>query len=166
MDARRILRHLAFPELRVRRAFPPQTLAAIERAIHECEASHLGEIRFVVEGAIHPMPLLRGVTPRERARQVFSDLRVWDTEKNTGVLVYLLLADRHIEIVADRGIHARVGDDGWLAICRDMEAALRAGRVTEGVVTGIRAIGALLTEHFPSAGEPNPNELPDRPVLV
>ena len=93
-------------------------------------------------------------------------MRVWDTEENCGVLVYLLLADRDVEIVADRGIHARVGDSAWEEICRDMEAAFRERRFEAGVAAGIARINVLLGEHFPRDGAAGANELPDRPVLI
>ena len=114
------------------------------------------------------MPLalvLRGLSPRERALEVFGRLRIWDTEDNSGVLVYLLLADKAVEIVADRGIHRRVGDASWQSICRAMEAAYREGRFEEGTLAGVDAINALLIEHFPRHG-PGGNELPDQPVLI
>jgi uncharacterized membrane protein len=97
---------------------------------------------------------------------VFSLLRIWDTEENCGALVYLLLADRDVEIIADRGIHRRVGDDAWSTVCRKMEAAFRNGRFAEGVEAGLAEIGALLAEHYPRDGGGEANELPDRPVVL
>lgn len=129
------------------------------------EKSHLGELRFVVEGALEPGDVLAGTSARERAIDLFSLLRVWDTEHNSGVLVYLLLADRRVEIVADRGIHAHAGSENWDSICRRMEADFAAGRFETGALDGIRAIGELLTRHFPASGD-NPNELSDRPVVL
>lgn len=165
MDFARILRHLMATPRSAGRAFPEDSLAAIETAIRESELAHAGEIRFAVEPALEIGALLKGQSARERALEVFSALRVWDTEQNNGVLIYLLLADRDVEIVADRGIHARAGPDSWEAICRRMEAAFREGRMTEGAVEGIGEVGALLARHFP-AGGPNANELPDRPVML
>lgn len=147
------------------RAFPEQSLHAIEAAVKESELTHSGEIRFAVEPALEIGALLKGQSARERAVQVFSALRVWDTEQNNGVLIYLLLADRDVEIVADRGIHARVGAEAWEAVCRRMESAFREGRMEQGAVEGVREAGALLARHFPAAG-PNPNELGDRPVML
>lgn len=140
-------------------------MRAIEAAIRESERSHEGEIRFVVEGGLDLPELLHGVSPRQRAVELFSRLRVWDTEHNSGVLVYLLLADRQVEIVADRGIHSRVGEKAWHEVCGRMERAFRNGRFKEGTVAGIREIGALLAVHFPPQGA-NPNELPDQPVIL
>ena len=153
------------PYWRVRAAFPAHTLRAIETAIGACEATHAGEIRFAVEGALHPLALLRRQTARDRALEVFSQLRVWDTEHNNGVLIYLLLADRDVEIIADRGVHARVGNQGWENICRQMEAAFRDGKFEEGVVNGIHAVGVHLARHYPSSGKGR-NELADGPVVL
>ena len=102
----------------VSRAFPRKTLIAIEQTVKASETAHAGEIRFVVEGALHSTPLLDGQSARERALEVFSQLRIWDTEHNNGVLIYLLLADRDVEIVADRGIHSKLGTREWETICR------------------------------------------------
>jgi uncharacterized membrane protein len=137
----------------------------IEKTITESERLHDGELRFAVEAGLEWHELLRGVTPRDRAIDVFSRLRVWDTEHNSGVLIYLLLADRRVEIVADRGIHAHVGVSGWREICLQMEQRFRAGAFEQGVVEGIAAISLVLQQHFP-AREANPNELPDTPVVL
>lgn len=163
MNWRRIIRHLATPPWRVRQVLQRPTMQAIERAIRESEQTHRGQICFAVEAALDTLPLLRGQSARERAVEVFSQLRVWDTEHNNGVLIYLLLADHDVEILADRGIHAKVGVDAWESICRDMEAHFRAGRFEEGALAGIRAVGALLAQHYPGAGR---DELANRPVVL
>lgn len=150
---------------RVNRDFPRQTLIAIEQAIKASETAHVGEIRFVVEGALDDTPLFKGQSARERAIDVFSQLRIWDTEHNNGVLIYLLLADRDVEIVADRGIHAKVGPPEWEQICCKMEAAFRQENYEEGVVTGIQAVTRHLVEHFPAHGHDR-DELPDKPVVL
>lgn len=162
---KRILKHLVAPQWVVRRAFPPPVLARIEAAITASEIAHRGEIRFVVEGALDLMPLLRGITPRERALQVFSELRVWDTEENTGVLLYVQFIDHDIEIVADRGVSARVAQSEWDVICQRMEEAFQARRYEHGVLGGIERMTGLLTEHFPARGV-NADELPDKPVTL
>ena len=163
---KRFFRHLATDHRSVRRAFPKAALARIEAAIAEGEKLHRGQVRFAVEPAL-PLPrVLHGFTPRERALEVFGLLRIWDTAENCGVLVYLLLADRDVEIVADRGIHAHVGHAAWKAVCGRMEAAFRAGRFTEGVASGIVEINALLAQHYPREGRGAGNELPDRPVIL
>jgi uncharacterized membrane protein len=165
MSAKRVLGHLFTPHWIVSRRFPRPMLARIERAVRESEKTHDGELRFAVEAGLDVLPLLRGQRPRQRARQVFSQLRVWDTEHNSGVLIYVQLVDRRIEIVADRGISARVRQDTWDAICRRMEDCFRTGHFEDGVLHGIEAITALLSQHFPSSGS-NPDELPDRPVIL
>ncbi len=149
----------------VNRAFPRQTLIAIEQAIKASETTHVGEIRFVVEGALHSTPLFKGQSARERAIDVFSQLRIWDTEHNNGVLIYLLLADRDVEIVADRGIHAKVGTREWENICRKMETAFKQANYEDGVVSGIQAVTQRLLKHFPASGA-GQNELPDKPVVL
>lgn len=166
MDFIRIFHHLVYLPGRVRRAFPRRTLEAIEQAIRACEDSHQGEIRFVVEGALGVLPLFGGISARQRAIEMFSSLRVWDTEHNNGVLIYLLLADRDVEIVADRGVDRLAGSSLWEEICRSMENAFREGRFEEGVLSGIRAISTCLAEYYPPHGEAKLNELSDRPVVL
>jgi uncharacterized membrane protein len=165
MDLKRIVRHLSIGNLRVRRLFPSASMDRITQAIAATEAEHHGELRFAVEASLHLSLLLKGVTARERAVSVFSELRVWDTEDNNGVLIYLLLADRDVEILADRGVHAKVGAEGWESICKGMEAAFRQGRFEAGALGGIEAVGEHLKRHFPRRG-PDVNELPDRPVIL
>jgi uncharacterized membrane protein YgcG len=165
VDFERPLRHLLFPGFWLGRALPRASLDAIEAAVRDTEATHNGQIRVAVEPALGVRALLRGQSARERAIEVFSDLRVWDTEHNNGVLIYLLLADRDVEIVADRGVHARVGEEGWEPVCRAMEQAFREGQFEAGLVSGVRAVGEHLRRHWPSQG-PGPNELPDRPVIL
>ena len=152
MEWLRLLRHLAMPPWRLRRVLPRASMQAIETAIGVSERTHGGQICFAVETALDPGPLVRGQAARERALDVFAQLRVWDTEHNNGVLIYLLLADRDVEIVADRGIAARVAAAEWEAICQGMESAFRAGRFEQGALDGIRAVGELLARHFPERG--------------
>lgn len=161
----RMLRHLWFPHLRARHAFPAGALGGIESAIGKAEASHEGEIRFALEATLPLHLIVAGVTPKTRAIEVFSQLRVWDTEHNSGVLIYMCFADRAVEIVADRGIHARSGTQAWERICRAMEGEFRQGRFESGAVAGIRAIAEELAQHFPASGA-KVNELPDRPVVM
>jgi len=149
----------------VNRAFPRQSLIAIEQAIKASETAHVGEIRFALEGALDGTPLFKGQSARERALEVFSQLRVWDTECNNGVLIYLLLADRDVEIVADRGVHAKVGSQEWEQICRTMETVFKQGNYQGGVISGIQAVTQQLMKHFPASGV-GQNELPDKPVVL
>ena len=165
MKIERIARHLFTSHRQVRQAFPQATLNAIEAAIKASEASHVGEIRFAVEGALDGKPLFKGQSARERAIEVFSQLRVWDTEHNNGLLIYLLLADRAVEIVADRGIHAKVGAQEWSRVCREMEAAFKLSNFEAGVISGVQSVTQHLALHFP-AGTDGGNELPDRPVML
>ena len=165
MDIARLFRHLLTPPWRVRMLFPTRTLRVIESAIRECEMTHAGEIRFAVEHGLHVHALLRGQSARDRALEVFSHLRVWDTEHNNGVLIYLLLADHDVEIVADRGVHARVGGEGWEKICREMEASFREGKFEQGILHGIRAVSTHLARHYPAQGKGR-NELDDKPVVL
>ncbi|WFU15954.1 TPM domain-containing protein [Bradyrhizobium sp. CB3481] len=165
MKAARIIRHLLQHHWRRRLAFPPATLAKIEQGIKAGEATHAAQLRFVVEGALDGAPLFRNQPARERALDVFSQLRVWDTAQNNGVLIYLLLADRDVEIVADRGIDAKVGREGWERICREMETDFRAGEFERGVIRGIEAVSRELATHFPKV-DGGSNELPDTPVVL
>lgn len=165
MSLKRALRHLVAVPWIERRAFPPDALRQIEEAITASERQHRGEVRFVVEGALDFLPVLRGLTPRARALEVFSLLRVWDTEENTGVLLYVQLVDRDIEIVADRGIAHRIAQPEWEAICHRMEEAFRERRFLAGALEAIREVSHLLAQHFP-AGARNVDELPDRPAVL
>lgn len=165
MDLKRTLRHLFTTAWSVRGAFPPEALANIEEAIRESETAHSGQIRFAVQHSLDTREVLRGITARQRAIEVFGELGVWDTEHNNGVLIYFLLADRDFEIIGDRGIDARVGPEGWESICRGMEERIREGDLEGGVIWGIRAVGEQLRAHFSREGGPS-GDLPDQPVIL
>ena len=165
MDFKRVIKHLSISEATVRRHFPRAALDNIERAIANVELRCAGQVRFAVEHALQWKPLMAGQSARERAIEVFTDLHVWDTEQNNGVLIYLLLADRDVEIVADRGIHKKLGQPVWESICKQMEAAFRQGNFEQGVIAGVNSVGVHLVAHYPQTGE-KANELPDRPVLI
>lgn len=165
MSIKRIGKHLLLSRWRVRQVFPRRTLAKIEQAIKASESAHSGQLRFAVEGALDGRPLFANQSTRARAIDVFARLRVWDTAHNNGVLIYLLLADRKVEIVADRGIDAKVGHAAWEKICNAMEAEFRRKNFESGVLKGIEQVSALLIQHYPSSG-PHPNELPDKPVVL
>lgn len=165
MTFARIFKHLLHQPMQVHRRFPAKTMQEIESAIHAAEKHHVGELCVAIEGALELPELLRGLTGRERALQVFSSLRVWDTEANNGVLIYLLLADRDVEIIADRGIHQRIAAGEWDKVCRAMEAMLRQNQYEAAILQGVTLVGALLQQHFPATGAKH-NELPDRPVVV
>jgi uncharacterized membrane protein len=165
MDAARFLRHLCAARWITRRRFTDEVDAAIEAAIRAAEARTSAEIRFVIETALDPMAAGRGYAPRERALEVFSQFRVWDTELRNGVLIYVFVADRDVEIVADRGAAAVIPPAGWEAAAKRMEAEFRAGRFREGALAGVEAVGALLEGHFPARAV-NRDELPNQPALL
>ena len=170
MQLGRLIRHVAATHWRTRMLFPASTLDAIEQAIGRVEKAHTGEIRFAIETALDALAYrARGDAAHPRARGV-RHLRVWDTDHNNGVLIYVQLADHTVEIVADRGFASRVSQPEWDAVCRLMEEHFRAGRFKAGSIAGVEALGALLARHFPSAAASEPgsqhNELPDRPTLL
>jgi uncharacterized membrane protein len=166
MNLRRTLKHLAIPQWTVRRAFPARVAQAVERAVRAAETAHDVELRVVVEGGLPLASLLRGTSSRERAIELFSNLRVWDTENNTGVLIYLQFVDRRIEIVADRGISARVKQEEWDAACAAMADEFRAGRYEQGALAGIEHLAALLKKHLPPPPAGDRDELPDSPIVI
>ena len=135
---RRALRHLVTPSWTVRRVFDDAALLAIEQAIAATERVHGGEIRVAIEGNLSPAELWSGVTPRQRAVQVFAQLGVWDTAANNGVLIYLSWADRDVEIVADRGYNDRVSAQQWADICATMERLFAARQPQQAVLEGNR----------------------------
>ncbi len=161
----RLIRHLATTRWSTRRHFTPQVREAIEQAIGGCEAHHAGEIRFVVETAFDLPELWRDLPPRQRALQLFGQLGVWDTAHNNGVLIYVLMADRVVEIIADRGIAERIPQPEWQAVCRQMELHYRAGGFRKGSIAGIEGVAALLGRHFPGR-RGSGQELPNQPVLL
>lgn len=162
---RRLFAHLFAADARVR--YPAAAMERIAAAIGDSESRHRGEICFAVEGALPWREVLRGTTARTRAEQAFAQLRAWDTAHNNGVLLYLLLADHRIEIVADRGLDGRVSEAQWRGVCQLMEERLRAGEYPEAVVAGVAATGALLAELYPQvAGATDEDELPNAPVFL
>jgi len=165
MSLARTIKHLCMPSWLARRPFAAGAMDRVEAAVRQSESRHGAELRVALEAGLHPAALLRGLTPRARALEVFSELRVWDTEHNSGVLLYLQLVDRAIEIVADRGIGARVPPQQWQDICRRMEAAFSQGRFEQGLLAAIDEITALLTLHFPPR-RGRPDELEDRPAML
>lgn len=165
MNLLRMMKHLTTPPWWVHVRFPPHTMNKIEEAIRASEKAHRGEIRFVVEASLDFPHLLRKLSPRARALDVFSHMRIWDTEENNGVLIYVLLVDHKVEIIADRGVHRKLEQHEWDHICRRMETAFRQGKFEEGAVEGVRLVGEHLMRHFPGEGG-GPNELPDRPVIL
>jgi len=159
----RLLRHILTPDWVALRPFPQRVLRSIERAIQDSEKRHRGELRFAIEAGLAPAQLKLG--SRARARQVFGELGVWDTAENSGVLIYVELLDRKIEIVADRGIAQRVSQPTWDAVCRAMEQAFRQNQYEAGALEAIASVTEILAAHFP-AKDVNPNELPDKPAVL
>jgi len=170
MKLGRMIRHVTATHWRTRMLFPGTALDAIEQAIARVERTHDGELRFAIETALTPLHVWHEIAPHDRALEVFGLLRVWDTDANNGVLIYVQLADRHVEIVADRGFRGKVSPAEWAAVCRLMEEHFRGGRFQAGSIAGIEAIGELLARHFPARSDPSAhnhnNELPDRPALL
>ncbi len=162
----RLLRHRWLDESDTRKAMPPDLVERIARRVSASEQRHTGEVRIYVEAGLPMSYLWRSATPRERAVAMFGKLRVWDTEYNNGVLIYLLLAERAIEIVADRGLARHVPQEEWRAIVTRLGAMLHEGRFEDGLTQALEEVSAMLVQHFPSAqGDANVNELPDEPVL-
>ncbi len=159
-------RHLWVDADDARRTLTDEGLRRLAECVQASEARHLGELRLCVEGGLPITELWRGTDSRERAIELFSELQVWDTEHNNGVLIYLLLADHRIEILADRGLHKLVPHDTWETIAQSLSSALHAGQFEAGLTQAIHEVGVLLRQHFPSCdAHPNPNELPDAVVL-
>ena len=165
MNLKRLFRHWCTNDLTRRRAFPAHVLNRIEQQIRASEKQHGGEIRFAIETALDGPALWHDLPAREHAINVFAQLRVWDTEHNNGVLILVLLADRDVEIVADRGYRNRVAAGAWEGVCRIMEAEFRAGRFESGAIKGIQAVTSIIAPLFPPFPR-DTNELPDRPALL
>lgn len=162
---RRFFRHLLLPPWYLKRVLTNQNLQKIEALIQQSEQGHTGEIRFAVETALDIGDLWKNVSARERALVVFSQLGIWDTEGNNGVLIYLLIGDRDVEIIADRGINNIVGSTEWQRICHAMEELFRGGKFFEGIALGIQQISEHLARHFP-ARPTDINELANKPVIL
>ncbi|MBK6863770.1 MAG: TPM domain-containing protein [Ideonella sp.] len=162
----RILKHRWFDEGDARRALGDGALERLRQRVAAGEKTHSGEIRLCIEAGLPLSYLLRNAPVRERALALFGKLRVWDTEHNNGVLIYLLLAEHRIEIVADRGLARQVDAAHWRALADTMAQAFREQRFEAGLEQAIDAVSAALAAHFPLAeGQVNPNELPDEAAL-
>ena len=163
----RLWQHWRLPTRRIKQWFPQATLARLERMIGESEAKHIGQIRFVIESNMETMAVLKGVTPRQRARQYFGSLEVWDTAYNTGVLLYVSCADRAIEIVADRALDRTMSPEQWQTLISDMQSAFQGGHFSVGLVTALERVSQHLKNHFPrkQGGEVTADNLPDAPVV-
>src|SRR6476659_3180059 len=166
MRIARMFRHLFATRAGTRRHFTDEVLHSIEQGIAAAESRCSGEIRFVIETALELPEVWGGLMPRERALHVFSSLHMWNTEHRNGVLIYVLAADRDVEIIADRGAAALIPQVDWEGVCRVMEAHFRGGRFAEGSTAGIDAVGSLLARHFPPPRGVNRDELPNQPALL
>lgn len=161
---KRFFVHLFMSPLRLKSYVSTSSMQAITSAVAAAEKGRDGQIRVVIEPALHPRQILQNISSRERALDLFSQLRVWDTERNNGVLIYLCLADRQVEIVADRGFNHLVGPAEWELLCQKMEAEFRLGNFEAGTLAGIQAVGQILELHFGTTA--CANELPDSPVVL
>ncbi|HET7773520.1 MAG TPA: TPM domain-containing protein [Burkholderiaceae bacterium] len=161
----RILKHVFAWPAGFSRAWPAASVRTIEQSISAGERRHRAELRFCVEESLPWSYLWRHASARERAVNLFGKLRVWDTEENTGVLIYVLHADRRVEIVADRAAARAITQAQWDAWVGQLQAAYRAGRFEAGTIEVLAAINEALAQHFP-ARESNPNELADAPVII
>lgn len=162
---RRLLANLFTTRWALRRAFSPAVLDSIEKAVASSERAHSGELRFAIEAALDVPSLLRGVGARDRAIDAFAQLRTWDTRANNGVLIYLLLAEHDIEIVADRGFEGKVSAAQWQQVCDQMELRFRNGEFEAGALQGIQMVNDLICGHFPPLADDS-NELPNRPIII
>jgi len=162
----RFLKHLFFGRWQIRRRFSKSDLSAITDQIAATEKRHRGEIVFAVESSLSVHELVSGKTTREKAVETFAKLKVWDTEENNGVLIYLLLADRNIEILADRGVYKKAGAEIFERICRQIEAAYVQGDFLQGTIAGIDEIAKVLIQIYPLGQQVDYNELPDQPVIL
>lgn len=162
----RMLMNLGEGWFQLHRRFPARLLDEIATAVAAGECTHRGEVRLAVESRLSPLAVLAGLDATTRARQVFGQLRIWDTEHNNGVLIYVLLAEHRIDVVADRGIARHVADGEWADVCAHMRDAYARGQWREGSLQGIADVHALLRRHFPADGNAPREELSDRPVLL
>jgi uncharacterized membrane protein len=165
MQIKRLFQHLLFPDRKLQHAFPADSRTSIEAAITQSEQQHAGELRFVVEASLDLKSLLQNKTAQTRALEVFSELHVWDTENNNGVLIYLLLAEKSVEIIADRGIAKKVSQLEWEDICHQMESAFAKQAYLNGTLEAINSISIILQKYFPKT-HPSTNELCDKPVFL
>ena len=166
MSLSRLFRHLCATRAGTRRKFTDAVDASIDSAIRAAETRTSGEIRFVIETALDIQELWARLTPRDRAGQVFAHLKIWDTELRNGVLIYVLAADRDVEIVADRAAAARIAPADWESAARVMEIHFRAGKFADGALAGVAAVAGLLEREFPASRSGDRDELPNQPTLL
>ena len=165
INFKRLWRHLTTSQASGRRAFPKDVLADIQKTIAEGEQLHRAEVRIIIEPAMPLGELLDDLHPRARARMLFSDYRIWDTEENCGVLIYLNLADHQVEIVADRGVGRLVQPEEWQAICDTMTEHLKRGAFRDSTIAALGQLNTLLHQKLPATGE-RVNQLSDKPIFL
>jgi uncharacterized membrane protein len=162
---KRLWRHLTTTSAFGRRTFPKHVLAEIQQAIADGEQLHRAEVRIIIEPALPLEDVLAGMHPRARARMLFSDYRLWDTEENSGVLIYLNLADHQVEIITDRGVGRLVQAEEWQSICDVMTRELRRGAYRDSTITALEKLNALLQQRLPADGR-RENQLSDKPIIL
>ena len=161
----RAMKHLFTATRAGRAAFPERTLKEIQSAIAAGEMRHRAEVRLVVEPALDIYSVFRRMSSRERARELFSRYRIWDTEENCGVLIYVNLADHKVEIIADRGVGRALGAEQWKSVCANMTQGFSRGEFHDSSVAGLVRLNDLLAVGFPSDGS-SLNELSNRPIVL
>ena len=165
IDFKRLWHHVTTGQASGRRAFPKDLLAEIQKVIAEGEQQHRAEVRIIIEPALPLDDVMEGIHPRARARTLFSNYRIWDTEENCGVLIYLNLADRQVEIVADRGVGRLVHPAEWQAVCDTMTAQLKQAAFRDSTIAALKQLNELLRQKLPAAGE-RVNQLSDKPIVL
>ena len=166
MDWSRAFRHLAATHRGAHKLFSNETMQRLQGAIAEGEATHRGEVRLIVESALPLRKIRRGMSTRQRALDLFGTFRVWDTEENNGVLLYINVADRRLEIIADRAAARTIGDPHWQTVCGLAQRAFKEGQFERGVIEALEAIHGALSDAFPGdANQVRRNELSDIPVV-
>jgi hypothetical protein len=161
----RIFRHLTTTSLTGRRTFPLHTLKAIQTAIAQGEAQHRAEVRLIVEPSLTLWDVIGGLHTRERARELFSHYRIWDTEENCGILIYINLADHKVEIIADRTATRAIPSSDWQSVCHTMTQGFARGDFHDSAIQALAQLSTLLKTSLPATGA-NPNELSNRPIVL
>lgn len=162
---KRLFRHSWLDADDTRRAIPDDMVQRLMQRVQASEQRHSGEVRICVEAALPASYIWRNASARERAVMMFSKLRVWDTARNNGVLIYLLLAERAIEIVADRGLNEKVSAAQWQTVAQHMAGAFAQNQYENGLTQALEEVSALLVQHYAvPTGSVRTNELPDAPV--
>ena len=165
VNCSRLKKHLFTTSAAGHETFPRLTLKAIEAVITDGERRHRAEVRLIIEHALPWKEILRDTSARQRAMDLFARYRVWDTEENCGVLVYINLADRKVEIVADRAVARLIVQEEWDAVCRTMTEGFAREAFRDSTAAAIEQLNTLLQEHYPARGA-HPNQLANHPILL